>query len=255
MKAEIEELKKLYHNVSKHSNYQVLASELVECFEGEVLDIKTRYEKERLECMLSNVCIEDKRVLDIGGNTGYFTLELLRHGASEVYYCEGNQEHAEFVRMAASILGYCDSINIENKYYSFGFDAKGNDVDVCLLLNVLHHVGDDYGDPSLSVSEAKREMIRSLNYMSSRCSVMVFQMGFCWKGDREKPLFRAGTKDELIEFVSEGVKEHWKIDSIYIPEMENDEIVYRKPTPENLIRQDSYGEFLNRPLFIMSSIR
>ena len=63
--------------------------------------------------------INDKAILDIGGNTGFFTFELLELSAKSVHYFEGNKIHAEFVTIAADILKLKNKVNIYNEYYSF----------------------------------------------------------------------------------------------------------------------------------------
>ena len=254
MKSDIKQLQELYHTASKHSNYQVLASQLTKYFKDEPVEVTSRHEQPRLDCILSNLNLQDRRVLDIGGNTGFFTFESLNAGASKAYYCEGNRAHANFVALAAKILGYAGRVDILNRYFAFDGTDIESQVDVCLLLNVLHHVGDDYGDSELSVDNAKKEILRSLNAMAAVADTLVFQLGFCWKGDRHKALFQNGTKKEMIEFITEGVSGIWNIESIHIPEVIDGQVVYRPLSSLNILRQDGLGEFLNRPLFIMNRV-
>ena len=77
-------LKDYYSNTSKHSNYQVLPSALQAILSAEDVQTKTRSEKERLDYILKNVDVANKTVLDIGGNTGYFTFELLDARAKSI---------------------------------------------------------------------------------------------------------------------------------------------------------------------------
>jgi len=122
-----------------------------------------------------------------------------------------------------------------------------------LLLNVLHHVGDDYGDPSHSIESAKQNVLNSLSALAKRTKYLIFQLGFNWKGDILLPLFADGTKRELIEFVREGTKDSWVIRNIGIAESAGDKIIYNELDSKNIERRDSLGEFLNRPIFIMES--
>ena len=78
--------------------------------------------------------------------------------------------------------------------------------DVVFLMNVLHHIGDDYGDSAITLKEAKENIIFQLNGMAEKTKYMVFQMGFNWKGNRDKGLFENGTKEEMVEFIKEGTK-------------------------------------------------
>jgi SAM-dependent methyltransferase len=245
-------LRELYEKTSKHSNYQVLPSLLEPYFTDNTLKVKSRHERERLSFILAHLNVTGKSVMDIGGNTGYFTFELLQAGANEVTYCEGNVAHAEFVREAGQLLGLGNRLDIRNEYFDF---AEGNTVpysDICLLLNVLHHVGDDYGDSRLSIAKAREEICRSLRAMTRHTSTLVFQLGFCWKGDRARGLFRDGTKQELIEFVSASVAGYWEIALIAVPEEIDGKVAYAPLSPSNQGRRDDLGEFLNRPLFILN---
>ena len=64
---------------------------------------------------------------------------------------------------------------------------------------------------------------------------------------------RNGTKGEVIDFVDSGTRDTWSIQSVGIAETSNARIVYKNLNSNNIQRQDTLGEFLNRPLFIMKS--
>lgn len=247
-------LKKLYSQRSKHSNYQILPKKLAEII-GDDVKVKTRYETERLTYILENIDVENKSILDIGGNTGYFTFEMLENGARRVHYYEGNKAHAEFVRISAKCLSLEDRLDITNSYFSFTDVEPRSKYDVILLLNVLHHIGDDYGDKKISIENAKKVIIQQLNSLADIGEVIVFQLGFNWKGDRELCLFENGTKEELINFIRNGVEKHWEIYKIGIAESQDNAIKYYDANIENMKRRDSLGEFLNRPLIIMRSLK
>lgn len=250
----LEELKELYNKTSKHSNYQILPRSLSILPPKNEIQVQTRFEKERLDYILSRVDVKHKNILDIGGNTGYFTFELIENGADQVDYFEGNKDHAKFVEMAARYLGLENKINVINQYYEFLEEDKST-YDIILLLNVLHHVGDDYGDASLSMEEAKKEMMFQLNSLAKKTDILVFQMGFNWKGNENFCLFANGTKKEMIDFIENNTKNNWKIKSIGIPQMENGKIVYKDLNNVNIQRFDHLGEFLNRPIFIMETLK
>ena len=247
-----EKLNELYHETSKHSNYQIVASVLEKYLDNADINVNSRYEKERLHYFLDNVDVKNKKILDIGGNTGYFTFELLENGASKASYYEGNTAHAQFVTEASKFLGIEDEITIHNEY--FLFDDKGNETfDVIFLLNVLHHVGDDYGDTDISKQKALEQIAKSLQSMATQTDILVFQLGFNWMGDCKLPLFEHGTKREMIDFVQDAVKEHYTMTTIGIAEKEGNNIVYNSINDTNIERFDALGEFLNRPIFIMKS--
>lgn len=245
-------LVELYQATSKHSNYQALPS-LLQKEIGDKIEAKTRHEKERLDYIASALDVAGKSILDIGGNSGYFTLELASMGA-RLHYYEGNKAHAEFVALAALYLGIpSDRLNATNAYYSFD-GLQGDSYDVALLLNVLHHVGDDFGDKAITIEKARDAIIGALRRLSKIASFLVFQMGFNWKGDSRYCLFREGTKREMIDFVLKGTAGFYDVRKIGVPEKRTDgAIFYCDLNDRNIERDDSLGEFLNRPLFILKS--
>ncbi|HVX00676.1 MAG TPA: hypothetical protein VHA52_09630, partial [Candidatus Babeliaceae bacterium] len=209
MNEELARLQELYSESSKHSNYQILPESVANLLVNYSITVKSRFERERLSCILSHIDPKGKCVLDIGGNTGFFSVEILDKGAKRVAYFEGNKSHADFVSLATSILGYSKKIKIYNRYYSFTEDKFT--YDIALLLNVLHHVGDDYGNTDSSIEDAKRLILSQLNFMAYRAKVIVFQLGFCWKGNQDLLLFKNGTKSEMIDFIVEGSKDYWTV--------------------------------------------
>ena len=243
----------LYNKISKHSNYQVLASPLRKHVPVEKLETRSRFEQERLDYVLGKVPYQNCTLSDIGGNTGFFSFEFIVQGARSVTFIEGNKEHSVFVQEAAAVLGWQEKFIVDNRYLKLTDDLSTLDVDICLLLNVLHHVGDDYGDPSQSIESAKQNVLNSLSALAKRTKYLIFQLGFNWKGDILLPLFADGTKRELIEFVREGTKDSWVIRNIGIAESAGDKIIYNELDSKNIERRDSLGEFLNRPIFIMES--
>lgn len=243
-----EKLKSMYEAQSKHSNYQILASSLSSVLEEDKLSIVSRHEAERLNYILDNISFADKKVIDVGGNTGYFTFEAITNRAKKVVYYEGNPNHAEFVSLATSILNLESQIEIHNEYFNFNSTEL---YDIGIVLNVLHHIGDDFGKNQLSIQKALEYMSDSLREMSKYINVLIFQLGFNWKGDRHLPLFANGTKNELINFVKTSIDGFYEIEKIGIAVKVDDKIVYQDLNQLNLLRRDELGEFLNRPLFIL----
>lgn len=248
----ITKLKILYAKGSKHSNYQILSRRL-SLLLGDGIKVQSRFENERLWFILENIDIKDKAIIDIGGNTGFFSFELIENEAKTIDYFEGNATHADFVKLASIVLDVSDKIQVKNKYLNFINELDGNYYDLTLLLNVLHHLGDDFGDKKFTIDDAKKNIITQLNYFADKTSLLVFQLGFNWKGDPRHCLFENGTKRELIDFILGGTKEYWDLLKIGIAEKHEEEIRYFTVNNLNIERNDSLGEFLNRPLFILKS--
>ena len=185
-------------------------------------------------------------------NDNNFVIESITSGAIQVDYIEGNKAHADFVKEASRILK--TNINVYNEYLSFENELPNLPYDVVLLFNVLHHFGDDYGDKNVSVNNAKLKIIESINYFVNKTDYLVLQLGFCWKGNRETLLFENGTKNEMIDFISKGVKGKWSIESMGIAEEQNNITEYKPVSELNIERIDKLGEFRNRPVFILKSL-
>ena len=243
----------LYTKTSKHSHYQILAKPIMDIISNRIQNVCSRYEKERLDYILKHLQCTNISLADIGSNTGYFTIEILERGAKSALVIEGNKAHSDFVNEAITVLGWQDRVKVHPCYITFNNDISFINVDITLLLNVLHHIGDDYGNQFQSIDVAKKNIINSLISLSQQTKFLIFQLGFNWKGNKNFPLFKKGTKNELINFIESGIKDIWAIEHIGIAEKCNNRIVYKEIDSHNIQRQDSLGEFLNRPLFIMRS--
>lgn len=245
-------LSELYLNTSKHSDYQEIHPIVKDLLEIDGPTVIRRHESARMEFFKSSTSFKEKEILDIGGNTGYFTFDALSQGAKNVDFFEGNSEHAEFVKEVGRELGLNQKLNVFGQYYEFD-KADGKIYDVAFLLNVLHHLGDDYGDQLLTISNAKGLILDQLNYMAAKARVVIFQLGYNWKGNPDLCLFSHGTKAEQIEFLQNGVTDFWEIERVGIATISGNTVQYSDSNPTNLERDDSYGEFLNRPIFLLKS--
>jgi 2-polyprenyl-3-methyl-5-hydroxy-6-metoxy-1,4-benzoquinol methylase len=243
----------LYSQNSKHSNYQILSKRLESLINFSELTIHTRFESERLEYLLKKINFANKSVLDIGGNSGYFTFEILDRGASHVHYYEGNNSHYQFVKIASEVLEYNKKITCTNDFFSFKRYKQNTKYDIILLLNVMHHFGEDYGNQKVLLKNVKNEIIKQLNNIADIAKFLVFQIGFNWKGNKNFGLFENGTKLEMINFIKEGTYNYWEITDIGIAQKINDKVIYEDINEINICRDDRLGEFLNRPLFILKS--
>lgn len=246
-------LRELYKKLSKHSAYQLLPARLAAVVNQQEFSVKSRSENERFAYIADHIDLKGKTIFDIGGNTGFFSFESIERGARHVEYCEGNEIHARFVRLAAEMLGLEDTIKATNEYYDF--TSEGSYHDVVFNLNVLHHVGDDYGDKGLTVGQAKKNMIKQLNNQARLCNIMVYQMGFNWQGNVSQPLFENGTKKEMIDYIRQGIRGYWDEIAIGIAQRHEEGIRYYDLNDTNIDRDDTLGEFLNRPIFIFKSLK
>lgn len=235
---------------SKHSTYQEIHPDLMQLLNFPNLPIGRR-ESARWQYMVGHIDWKDRQVLDIGANTGYFSMAAAKANASLIVAVEGNAEHAEFLRLASHLMNYQSRLRVEHRY--FDFEAKGDVFNIVLCLNVLHHLGDDFGDRHLSIEQAKHSMTQQIQQLSNRGRYCWFQLGFNWKGDRHTPLFHNGHKSELIDFVHQACGNCWTIEHIAIfnPATQS----YERAKEDLMNRFDEVGEFLNRPLFLLKSTK
>lgn len=249
---QIKSIEKLLDLKSKHSQYQILPHFITQNISIRDKTIN-RYEQERLKLILSLIDFDGKSIVDIGGNSGYFSLELSdKFPDSSLTLVEGNRNHAEFVKSIAKIANL--KIRVVESYYEF--NSGMSDIfpsDITILFNVLHHIGDDFGDQKIRIGDAKKQIINALNALADKTKILILQIGYNWKGNIKLPLFEHGTKQEQIDFITNGSSKYWHIDHISIAESSNNKILYKDADESNLSRDDSLGEFGNRPIFILKS--
>lgn len=236
----------------KHARYQVLPAELSLLLGGDAHAPSSRYEQQRFDFIREHVEFQGKSVVDIGCNMGFFTFSALSEGAENVICYEGTTAHAEFVKDCGELLQIQNKLSVHPRYFEFTHEPLN--VDVAILLNVLHHFGDDYGDAKASIEQAKKAIITQLNSMSNKCQTLIFQLGFNWRGNRELPLFAQGTKKELIDYIVENSVSDWEVQQIGVAVKDRSGAIgYQLLNSDNIQRVDELGEFLNRPIFIMKA--
>jgi len=242
----------LYRQRSKHSSYQLVHPMLAPLLVDADDMPAGKLEVERQRYFARALPLRGASVLDIGANTGYFSFGAIEQGAKRVRCYEGNAQHARFIRGSADRLALGERVDVRHAYYDFNGDAA--DVfDVGLCLNVVHHLGDDFGDPALTLEQARIHMLDCVNRLAATLRVLMLQVGFNWKGDVRFPLFDGGQKSALIEFVRRGVADHWGIDEIVVPNPATRD--YEPLCAANLARNDAIGEFMNRPIFKLRSLQ
>jgi SAM-dependent methyltransferase len=243
-------LKALYQQRSKHASYQ-LVHPMVASHLGDTSDLPAgKLERERQAYFDRALPLLGARVLDIGANTGYFSFGALHSGAQHVTCYEGNADHAAFVTHCADVAQLADRLTAHACYFDFLTPVEQT-YDVTYCLNVLHHLGDDFGDVNLSLDAARAQMLCCLNHMAGLTRTLVLQLGFNWKGDVRYPLFDRGEKSSLIDFVAHGAADHWVLEEVVVANPASRG--YEPISEDNLPRNNQIGEFMNRPLFKLRS--
>lgn len=244
-------LQSLYGQRSKHSGYQEVHPTLAGLLAPGTGPVANERDRLRQRYFDAAVPCAGARVLDIGANTGYFSFAALQRGAASVVCYEGNPVHARFIETAASALGLQRRLEVRCAYYDF--DAMPPEqFDLTYCLNVLHHLGDDFGDPALTLAQARGRMLAGVNRLSATTHTLVLQLGFNWKGDVRHPLFEGGQKAAMIEFVRAGIDATWWLDEVVAADARRG---YAPVDAGNVARDDSLGEFMNRPIFLLRARR
>lgn len=249
----------LYAAQSKHSGYQLLHPRIRHLLGVQADRPYGRHEPERQRCFEGALSFRGARVLDIGANTGYFSLSALEAGARSVCSVEGNPTHAQFIAATAAALGLDDRLQVEHRYHDF-VPAPERNFDLTLCLNVVHHLGDDFGDRSLCLEHARERMCSAVNALASQSRALLLQVGFNWKGNAAWPLFEGGQKAAMIEFIRQGTASHWAVEAVFVAQPlpgsdATERLVEYVPLDErNVARDDRLGEFLNRPVFCMRAL-
>lgn len=222
---------------------------------GELLEVESKsktLDKQRYQFMRDIFRSINGRILDIGANSGYFSLGYCVDDNCIVDAFEGEIVYVEYLKMMSDILNLDDRLRVYGENYNFQ-QKPTQKYDLTLCLNVLHHIG-RYFDGEINCAEdAKLRMTEYLSNLAESSSHLFFQIGFNWKGDMRLPIFKNGSKNEMIEYVSEVSQSSWSIERIGIfdPSL-ND---YVEPKESDMLRNDAIGEFANRPLFFMKSKR
>lgn len=105
---------------------------------------KNQVKWERIEPLLRPLNLSGRRVLDIGCNEGFFTVQVSRLGAREVVGCEISELRLRKARFVAETL---QLTNVRFNQISV-FDPRFSDLgrfDLALCLGFIHRVPDPFG--------------------------------------------------------------------------------------------------------------
>lgn len=179
-----------YNDGSKHSIYQNIPSFIeAELQLNPKLDNLWRSDTPRWDC-LKEFFKENpfSNVADVGANTGYFSFNFAKEfPVSKVTALELNENHADFIKKLAdyfevrNVHSKCAKITLEN--------VKNFPVhDIILYMNIAHHIGHDFNPEVADKNTINKDIENILSGLSKKCTWMVFQMGYNWGGDKQKPI-------------------------------------------------------------------
>ena len=252
----------LYHDESKHSIYQSMPIFVQESLDIEVkVNQEWRGDVERYNYLVKHVDFNNKTIMDIGANTGYFSLNIAKHFAKEVIAYEPNENHGKVIKMLAD---FCKVENLKTKYEGVAFDNLKDieNSDILLHFNVMHHAGHDFDSTYVEKIEfLKKYSIDYLKQLRTKTKKIIYQMGYNWGGNKKTPIFPEINGAEMIKGVEKLCNESgWKIESIGLSKRADGKIIYEHfafPLKEEVLKslnakQEGLSEFYKRPIFILS---
>lgn len=225
-----DELRSLYADASKHSQYQSLPAFVSEVIGyQEAIDQGWRGDTPRLDYIRSRrLPAAGEHWADFGANTGYFTLSLAKdHPETHFTAIEANDNHARFIRRIAEAF---KMTNVTVQSAALGLDDLSSvpAVNVLLHLNVIHHAGHDYDQKHVpSIGSFDAYAVRYLRALRERAGEMIFQMGSNWGGDRAQPLVPVTADIEKLSLMSRFLlSAGWELESIAYPRKDLGGVVY-----------------------------
>jgi SAM-dependent methyltransferase len=213
-------------------------------------------DKERAAFMFDQYSVRGQRVLDIGANQGYLTVEAALRGAERVDAFESNEVDGVFLMQAAKLLPGLDRVTAHPINYDFD-QANGDRWNCVICLNVLHHIGRYFDTHVNDLSETKNLMRQHLHRLLSKGGCVWLQMGYNWQGNTQKPMFPQGSKREMTDFVTSLIEPHARLAviGIYNAQAKAYELANHGDWDHPLWQRiDSLGEFGNRPLYLIQSV-
>lgn len=232
---------------NKHASYRRLPNRLAR--QGTERTSKY-FEDERFAWLTSHVDLKEKHLLDIGCNTGFFIFEALDYGARSAVGYEGSTPAQSILEEV--IRETRAPVDLRKSY--FEFDSSHRELfDICFLFNVIHHLGDDYGE-RIPNNDLRAAMLENVNSLATYCGTLVLQFGFNLHGNVLQPIFPNGLKHEMIQFIRSGTVAYWDEIAIGVADRTKaGKVIYSDLDSKNIARRDDLGEFLNRPIFILKS--
>lgn len=245
----------------RDDNYQLYHPFILNKLSNKTRDLKRTHKSITLDFQRAAFIFErepcfGRRVLDIGANQGYMSVEAALRGAEKVDAFESNEIDYVFMRKIKDRFSEIKAINPHNESYKFSLENRKNDYVLCL--NVLHHIGRYFDFHIKDISEAKLAISHYLSLLIPDQGGVWLQIGYNWKGEEDKPLFEFGTKAEVVNFIKDSIHIAARIKAIGIYNPESG--VYENVGVDDFqsplwVRNEFLGEFGNRPLFYIESIK
>lgn len=201
---ELEELRKLLETKSKHGNYQMLPPALLDLDPAlSSYSHSRRLDSQRYDWFSEKLNFENKSILDIGANVGYFSFRLATEKNAKITTYEPFNEHSIAIDRCKRILGIGDE-----KFRNVNLGVSLADLDnlekfdVVLFFNVIQHAGEDFDrDAVQSIDEWRDYALQYLSKLRSTADCLIFQTGYTWLGHNGKLCDEIDTLDFTINLL------------------------------------------------------
>ncbi|MFZ5437838.1 MAG: class I SAM-dependent methyltransferase [Patescibacteria group bacterium] len=232
-------LKNLYNKNSKHYRYQSIPDFLKgELDYNEVLDHLWRDDLSRyafLKKILNKYHIDS--IADIGANSGFFSLSLAHDFTNKkITAIEQNEIHCQFMELIKDCFKI-SNLSLNKESVVLNNINKLKKTDLILLFNVLHHAGVDFSQDKISnLDDFNLYISKYLKKMATRTKYLIFQMGFNWGGNKQKPIISLEKDIEKIKYLIKLFNnESYKILKIIYPHRKKDHFVYQEINKKILV--------------------
>jgi len=183
----------------KHGLYQMLPEQLISKYpQLKKYSHTDRIDNKRYNWFSSKLNFENKKVIDIGANIGYFSFRLNYEENTENYTYEPFQQHCIAINEIRNLLNISENkFIIKNEGVDFDNIDNLPKSDIVLLFNVVQHAGEDFDKKYVQNSEQwKIHVSKYLTKLSTKTRFMVFQTGYSWLGHKNVLC----QDNEIIEF-------------------------------------------------------
>lgn len=273
-----QQLRQLYGDNSKHANYQNVPTFVRDALGyQESIDESWRGDTARYAYLLHELKLQPgQTVADIGANTGFF-VHSLAHSHPECRFVayESHPNHVDFIRLVADAFAL-SNVAVADRPVDLAAIDELPVFDVLIHLNVLHHAGHDFDAGLVSgPQEMEQYAAAYLRQLASKGSLLVFQIGYNWGGDKSQPIVDPHDQRAMVAWLHRVLQRSgWQIERLaFATRAGRGEIVYQN-LPASLIGlepgslqgsaalqealqvyhlEQFKGEFYRRPLVICRS--
>lgn len=197
----LQKLHELYSDQSKHSVYQNIPAFVREALNySETINERWRGDSARWDYLRDFLDFDAESILDVGANTGFFTLSLAhKYPAAICTALEGNANHSEFIQLVSDYFKM-KNVRVLSGYLDMAGLGNIEHYDTILLFNVLHHAGVDFDTAMVQSKEALYDyLVRYMKELGKHCNRIILQMGYNWGGNKQQPV--VALQDDVGKYI------------------------------------------------------